>query len=369
MACETHTAAVLEEIGQGLKLVSQPIPEPVYGSAVIRVLATPISPTTNRVITGKFPVGLNTPVMPSSSAVARVYAVGPDATLLKPGQLVFYDFCIRSRDDYDTSILQGYMGDNKTFEAAWTHGTFAQYACVPLERLWVLNEDLLVNKLKYTFAELAFLGTISIAVAGLIDIDTRPGDTVIVAPATGCFGGSAAHAAIAMGARVIACGRNEEILSKMTDTFKSSGRFKTVKMTGDVEIDTAAIKAAAGSEKGTDKYIDFSPPQSVGSKHILSCISAVRPFGNVSFMGAVFAEVGIPYFLLVKNSIRIQGRYMFERTHGEQAIKLVESGHMKLGAGDNSGMHIESFGLQDLGKALDQAEQHGKWAHMVVLEP
>lgn len=257
----THTAAILEAFGQELKLKSLPIPEPIHGSAVVKVLATQVSPVAKNVFAGHFPVPLRTPVTPSSSAIARIHTVGPDATSLKPGQLVFLDFWVQSRDDPDASILQGYMGGENTIEANWSNGTYAEYARVPLEKIWTLNEDLLTNKLGYSFADLAWLGSICIPLAGLMDIDTRPGDTVIVAPATGHFSGAAVQAAIALGARVVACSRNEKVLSKMADVFKSSRRFEFVKMVGEVEKDTAAIKAKCGSHKGADRFIDFSPPQ------------------------------------------------------------------------------------------------------------
>src|SRR2546430_15569922 len=48
-----------------------------------------------------------TPLVTGSSAVGRVAAVGPDATTLVPGQLVFVDCVIRGRDDSSAIFLSG----------------------------------------------------------------------------------------------------------------------------------------------------------------------------------------------------------------------------------------------------------------------
>ncbi|EXJ76870.1 hypothetical protein A1O3_10515 [Capronia epimyces CBS 606.96] len=366
---ETHVAAVLEAVGQPLSLKTLPIPQAVTGSATVRVLATALSPNSKDVFSGCFgPLGVRTPVTPSAACIGRIHSVGPDATSLKPGQLVFTDFWTPSRDDPDNSILAGYMGGADQLEAVWNQGTFAQYASVPLERVWSLNESLLCDSQKYTPAELVYLGNLCIAFAGLLDINVRPGDSVIAAPATGTFGGAAVHAAIALGARVIACGRNEQMLARMADAFGPSGRLTTVTLSGNVEIDTTAIKSAAGG-KGADKYIDFSPPRAQGTTHLVSCISALRSNAKASLMGTIFGNVEIPYYPLIKNNISIQGRLMFERHHVDQVLKLLESGHLSLGNRPNSGMRIQTFKLPDIDKAIDEAAKVRGWGEYIVIEP
>lgn len=364
-----YTAAVLEKQGENLQLKSLPALEAITGSAVVKMLAASISGNSKAVFGGAFPVPLRTPVTPSSTAIGRIHAVGSDATKLKPGQLVWIDLCVHSRDDDDTSILQGYMGGSEPLESTWANGSYAEYSRFPLEKVYALNEEVLVGKFGYKFADLAFLGTLAVPMGGLLDIETRPGDIVIVAPATGYFGGAAAHAALSLGAKVIACGRNEARLSKMAETFNSTGRFTTVRMTSDVEKDTAAIKTASGSDKGANRYIDFTPPRAAESKHMVACLQALRPNGRATIMGAVFGEVGIPYFWCVRNNIRIQGRYMFDNWHVEQVLRLVESGNLRLGSGENSGVHVDSFKLQDITQALDEAEKKNNWGNMVVIEP
>lgn len=86
-------------------------------------------------------------------------------------------------------------------------------------------------------------------------------------------------------------------------------------------------------------------------------------------MGAVFQPVEIPYWPSMRNNIKLQGRYMFDRRHGEQAIKVLENGNLKLGAGANSGIETQSFKLKDVSQALEAAANEPGWASMVVLEP
>ena len=366
---ETCTAAVLETIGQPLKLKTVPIPKPVPGSATVKVLAAALSPNSKEVFAGSFgPVSVRTPVTPSTASIARIHEVGPDATSLKPGQLVFTDFWTQSRDDPNESILAGYMGGNEKLEAAWNNGTFAEYANLPLERIWALDETLLCDTLEYTVAELAYLGNICISIAGLMTINVLAGDSVVVAPATGTYGGAAVHAAISLGAKVIACGRNAQSLAKIAESFKTSGRLKTVQLTGDVDKDTAAIRAAAGG-KGADKLVDFSPPQAAGSKHLVSGISALQTGGRVAIVGGVFANVEIPYITVMHNNIRIEGRFMFDRPHGDKDIKQFESGQLVFGDRPNSGIKVQSFRLGDIEKAMDAAAEVRGWGNMVVLEP
>ncbi|KAK5309092.1 hypothetical protein LTR70_010613, partial [Exophiala xenobiotica] len=359
---ETNTALVLNTRGSPLQLTTQPIPEAVYGSAVLRVLATLVYANARSVFAGQFPTPLTTPVTPSAACIARVHATGPDATSLKEGDLVFCDLFTRSRDDPSVCHLQGYMGGHESFEKAWTHGAYARYARVPLESCWTLPETILQ---RYSCADLCYLGNVCIALAGLLDVHVQAGDTVIIAPATGQFGGSAVQAALALGARIIACGRNGEVLGQMKRVF--GGRFETVQMVGDVAVDTEAIKALCG--KGADAFVDFTPPRAAESKHMMSCIAALRENGTALIMGLVFGEASIPYADVMRKGLRVQGRCMFDRWHVEQAIKLLEIGALKVGSGEGSGIAVKTFKMNEVDQALDAAADEGVWGQMVVLEP
>ena len=287
---QTHTAVVLEALGKPLVVRQLRIPPAVAGSAVVLILASQVSPNAKAVFSGQFPFKPGfLPVTPHAPSIGRIHAAGPDATSLKPGQLVFTDMHTPSRDDPDASVLLGYMGGVPELESNWTHGTYAEYAQLPLERIFALDEKLLLEK-QYTPADLTFLGSLCISFGGLLRGETTIGDGVVIAPAPGNFGSAAVHAAIGLGARVVACGRNESTLRQLEEAFAESGRLSTVVLTGDEEKDTAAIKAAANGGKPLDKYVDFVPPQAAGTKHFAACIKSLRRFGTAIFMGAIFAS-------------------------------------------------------------------------------
>ena len=108
---QTHTAVVLEALGKPLVVRQMAIPPAVAGSAVVRILASQVSPNAKAVFGGQFPFKPGfLPVTPHAPSIGRIHAAGPDATSLKPGQLVLTDMYTPSRDDPDASVLLGYMG-------------------------------------------------------------------------------------------------------------------------------------------------------------------------------------------------------------------------------------------------------------------
>ncbi|KIY01146.1 uncharacterized protein Z520_02698 [Fonsecaea multimorphosa CBS 102226] len=104
----------------------------------------------------------------------------------------------------------GTAGSRKLSKDVWRNGTFAEDAHFPLENLIPLNEDRLCKQLWYSAADLAYLSQLLVPYGGFRDIGLEPGETVIVYPATGAFGGAGVAVAVAMGARVIAMGRHAE---------------------------------------------------------------------------------------------------------------------------------------------------------------
>ena len=214
------------------------------------------------------------PLVPGTSAVGRIAAVGPDATVLEPGMLVLVDCTIRGRDDVTAvflgGITQGFSkGSRKLMEGEWRDSTYAEYAKVPLETCEMLDEARLCGEMGYEIAELPFIATLMVPYGGLRDIGLEVGETVIVSPATGAFGGAAVLVALAMGARVIAMGRNVAALERIK---KRSERIETVPITGDVLKDTEALKSFGP----VDAFFDISPGEAAKSTHIKSGILALK---------------------------------------------------------------------------------------------
>lgn len=176
-----------------------------------------------------------------------------------------------------------------------------------MENVFVLDEDKLFGELKYTVEDLVGLPACLVPFGGLSQIGVRPGDTVIVAPATRRFGGGAVTTALAMGARVVACGRSETTLNKMKEVFAPTGRIETVVLTGDVEKDTQAMKLVSeNGGNGADAYIDFWPAAAESSTHISAALAALRPFGKAVFMGGIWGNVQLEYNVIMMKSLTIQ---------------------------------------------------------------
>lgn len=135
--------------------------------------------------------------------------------------------------------------------------TYAEYAKVPLENVYALDEERLLGDsakggLGYTVEDLPYMYRLLVPFGGFRDVDLKVGETILIGPATGPYGTAAVSLALALGANVVAMGRNGQVLEKLAAT---SERVKTVQLTGDVKTDTAAIK----QHGPIDVFFDSSP--------------------------------------------------------------------------------------------------------------
>lgn len=342
-----------------MAVVSQPCPPAGAGSAVIQVLASCVLTYSGLVYSGHKPYPYPTPFVPGLTAIGRIRAVGSDATYLKPGQLVYFDCFIQGRDNPGSLILHGLSAgfntaSNKLMEDEWRDSTYAEYAKVPLENCFSLNESLLMGDpagggMGYTAVDLMYLAQISVPFGGLQDVDLKVGETVVIAPAAGVFGSAAVVAALAMGAKVIAMGRNIETLGKLKSLTPHSDRLRSVCNTGDVEADIKEIT----KHGPVDVFFDISPGKAIASTHFKSCIMSLRRGGRVSLMGA-HAELVLPTQFIMLNDITIKGKWMYTKDDIRKMISLTESGYIKLGQGGNIET-VGTFGLEEFEKAFDTA--------------
>ena len=369
----THRALVLSARDKPMSLEVVPRPTAKAGEAIVRVLAADIVPYISEVLDGSRPYPLSLPMTPGNTAIGRVEEIGPDAVSLAPGQLVFCDVTIRGRDDPSVTILfgihgGGYPAAQKLMEGEWRNATYAEYAKFPLENLYAMNEDLMMRVMGYSLADLCLLPVCLVPFGGLSEVGIKPGEVVIVAPATGRYGGAAVTIALAMGANVIAAGRNRTALDKLVTTYASTERLQTVILTGDTTTDTEALKKAVPSSKGADAYIDFSPPAAAGRSFITTALRALRPFGSCVLMGGIPGDISVPYSEVMFKSLRLQGRFMYDRAHIIQIIKMVEAGILKLGKGMGV-TETQRFGLDSIDEALKAAGMLTGWGSHVVLMP
>ncbi|EED16150.1 isopropanol dehydrogenase, putative [Talaromyces stipitatus ATCC 10500] len=353
----THKALILRSRNEPLTLETVLRPVAKAGQAVIRTLAADIVPYMHQVLHGS----------------RRVVEVGPDAVKLSPGQLVFCDITIRARDDPNVSILfgihgGGYPAAQKLMDGEWRNATYAEYTKFPLENLYPLNEDVLFNRFGYAVSDLCLMPVCLVPFGGLSEVNVNPGEVVIVAPATGRYGGATVAVALAMGATVVAAGRNKNALEALEATHASTGRLQTVILTEDTSSNAEAFKEAAGKPEGADVYIDFSPPTIEDSALLVAAVGALRSFGRFVLMGGHSGNINVPYLDIMFKSIRIQGRFMYSRQHVLQMIQMVESGVLKLGSGIGI-KETQEFGLESVGDALQAAGRLSGFESHVVLKP
>lgn len=369
---KTHRALVQEVYAEPPTVKEAPTPQPHPGAVVLKVLAAPIIPYMRDIYNGKRQYPYPVPLALGSSAIARVAAVPDDATYLKPGMLVLYDSLIRSRDKPTHLFLHAiYDGDTegskKLFRDCWRDGCYAEYVRVPLENVFAVDEERLLGKkedggLGYQVEDLCpFLG-MNVPYGGLRDVGLSAGETVVVAPATGGFGGMAVKVALAMGAgKVIAMGRNEGQLKKVVE--EGEGRVVSVKMTGNWEEEFKELKKHGEA----DVFFDISPPQGWDSSHFKAGIMAVRAKGRVSMMGGFLNDVKIPFRKVMHENLTLKGTWMYTREQITEMVKLIESGMLKLADGDS--MECKgSFALEDWKEAFDRAAEVGGNGH-VLLKP
>lgn len=315
-------------------VVDVPTPLPAAGTVIVRPLYSDIVSYAKEIYCNGNPRAYNypSPMIPGTSCICRIAAAAPDTPHLKPGMLVFMSGLLWSRDNTSVPpILQGmYMGATAESEALmkgeWRNGSWAELVKVPAENIHVLDEQALTKGLGYDIEDLGYISTLAVAYGGLNDVGVRPGETVLVAPATGNFGSAAVFVALAMGAaKVIAMGRSQQKLKAVLEG--AGDRVVTVPISGNVEDDTAALQAHGP----IDVYFDISPPVAGTLSHIKSGIIALRPRGRMSIMGGAPGDVGLPYSMIVHKGLTLQGTFMYTRQQADELIKLVETGLLPIG--------------------------------------
>ncbi|KAL6721440.1 hypothetical protein ACLMJK_000543 [Lecanora helva] len=299
-----------------------------------------------------------------------VVAVGPDAIKLKPGNLVFCDVFVSARDDQGGSMLMGLSsGSPQTrplMDGEWRHSTWAEYAKFPLENLFALDEEALLERQGYSIGDLCTLSSAMVGYGGLDDIGLKAGERIVIAPATGQFGGAAVGVALQMGAIVVAMGRNQDTLKRLNNTFGSTGRLTTVTMTNNVESDTSTLQAASPS--GYSAYLDLSPPVAAENTYSTATLSLLNHGGRVSMMGNFFGGMFLPGQLMIRGNLKVFGKWMYSREQARNCIQMAEAGVLALGR--KAGVVTEAvYGLEEIQEAVDKAAEVGRWGVQVLVEP
>ncbi|KAH9203823.1 hypothetical protein DL95DRAFT_430555 [Leptodontidium sp. 2 PMI_412] len=345
------------------RVIDLPMPQAGPGSAVIKVLASLITPFSKYIHDGSLAVyNLTLPLVPNPGNIGRVHSAGPDSVYLKPGDLVYFNPWIKARDDPTVSIIQGHHGGEGP------NGSLQQYQKVPLEGLFVLDEARLCGELGYQLAELKEIALQSMVYAALVEAGSlQAGDTVIIGPATGTFSSIAVEVALILGANVIALGRSKEKLGHLWQTLGNPDRLKYVVMTGNNDVDFAAILKATPNGAGAEIFNDWSSGSLHSPPYFSAAFRAVKQDGRVVLSGAPSGNIEIPYTLAMHKNIKIQGKLMANRGAIESTIKLITSGVLKVGR--KGGAEVSIFNIEQFGEAEDFAAKHGGWKNYTYITP
>ncbi|KAF4923477.1 hypothetical protein CGCVW01_v004668 [Colletotrichum viniferum] len=339
-----------------LRLPAFGTPHHRCGTVVTRVLAAPVVPYAHLAHDGKLPqLNLEPPLIPNSAGIGRVHAVGPDAVRLKPGDLVYVKAQVQARDDPNTKIVIGHIGGSgprakKLMQGEWKDGTFQQYQKVPLENCYLLNENRLCRELGYDAAVLQSLTMYAISAGAIIEaVDLKPAETIVIGPSGGTFGGLAVEIALALGANVIALGRNNEKLAAMQKTINHP-RLQYVVMSGDDEVDRKAIIEKTPDAAGAEVYNDWTPGELPGLLYLSAASQVLKCEGQ-----AVYKD------------LQILAKWVCHRKTLEQLINMITQGQLKIGA--ESGTITKSFTLDEVEEAKEYAKRYGGWRHYAVMSP
>ena len=227
-------AAVLKALG--LPLSVETVPDPVLGTGevLVEVAATKVLAYAGEVFSGQRQYLLDLPAIPGVGGIGRVQATGPDATHLVPGDWVFCDPTVRSRDDAlaPDILLQGLTAGGeggRRLQKYFHDGSWAERLRLPTENAIAIGALDAGDAPRW-----CALGMLLVPYGGFLAIDLKAGETVLINGATGAFGSAGVAAALAMGAAsVIATGRNGQVLEDLARRF--GPRVRCVQMLGKEE--------------------------------------------------------------------------------------------------------------------------------------
>ena len=357
-------AAVLNAFGSPLAIETLPDPLLGTGEVIVDVAASRVLAYANEVLSGKRKYLLELPVVPGPGAIGRIRATGPDSTRLRPGDWVYCDPTVRSRDNALSPdiALQGLTAGSEgglRLQRYFHDGAWAEQMRLPTENAIPIGDIDAKDAARW-----CALGTLLVPSGGFLAANLQAGEIALVNGATGSFGSAAVAVALGMGAQcVVATGRNEQALSELTRRF--GARVRTVPMRGHEADDRARILQAAPGP--IDCVLDILPP-AASAVQVLTAILAVRPHGRVVLMGGVGmlggAGLDLPYPWMMRNCITLRG----QRMDPPHAATLM-AGLVRAGLVDLDHFEITAFGLDRANEAVAHAAGHSGPFNRTVIEP
>jgi alcohol dehydrogenase len=350
----------LDRLGGELRYTDVRTPEPRPGSVLVRIEASALMSYLKAYVEGKLPI-YNPPPGPftiGTNGVGVVEAAGRDVWHLKSGQRVVLSshFVAPENVEDPAQVLIGLTSspDAAQVLADWPDGTLAEYAVMPVE---VVTPAEGLDEFDAT--QLVAIGRCIIPFGGLLRGRLAAGETLVVTGATGAYGTAAVLLGVAMGAaRVIAAGRNATALEAVARA--GGSRVSTVALTGDVQKDAGALRAASGG--GAHMAFDMVG-QARDPKATLAALHSLRRGGRLVLMGSMTTDLPIPYTTLMINSWEILGQFMYPVSAYRRLLDLLRSGLLDIRA-----IRPRVYPLAALPEAMEAAATAGN-LECIVMQP
>jgi alcohol dehydrogenase len=350
----------LDRLGGTLRLEDTAIPEPRPGGVVVRIEASALMSYLKAYVEGRLPIYSppDGPFTPGGNAIGTVHSIGPEVYHVRAGERVVVSSHIVANENtpepaqFLLGITAGPAG--KSLQADWRDGTLAEYAHVPKSCVTPIEGLDAVRA-----AQLSVLPRFAVPYGGLLRGRLAAGETLVVTGATGAYGSAAMLLSLALGAgRVVAAGRNRLALEGLAR--RGGSRVATVALSGDVEADAKALRAAAGG--GAQMAFDM-----VGGAQdpnpTLAALKSLRRGGRLVLMGSMGVPLPISYLEVMLNNLEILGHFMYPQDTFMRLIDLSRAGLLDINA-----IRARSFRLDALPSAMEAAATAGG-LECIVVEP
>jgi alcohol dehydrogenase len=180
---------------------------------------------------------------------------------------------------------------------------------------------------------------------------------LVVNGATGAYGTAAVLLGVAMGAaHVIAAGRSATALEGVR---RAGGqRVTPVRLTGDVQTDAAALRAAANG--GAQMAFDMVG-QARDANATLAALNSLQRGGRLVLMGSMTTPLPLSYSDIMRNGWEIIGQFMYPAGAYLRLIGLVKAGLLNISA-----IRPCCFALSELPQAMEAAAKASNLECVVV---
>lgn len=333
-------AAVVRKFGQPLEIEDRPVPRPVRGQVLVKVVASGVCHTDLHAADGDWPKKPKPPFIPGHEAAGYVAAVGEGVTHLEEGDRVgvpwlhtacgLCDYCVTG---WETLCLDqecsGYTVD----------GGFAEY---------VLAEAGFVGKIPHG---LDFALTAPILCAGVTTYkglkvtEAKPGDRVAIV-GIGGLGHVAVQYARAMGLNVVAVDVSDDKLRLATS------------LGAELAIDASKADPASLVQERFGG-VDAALVTAVSTGSFRQAIDMLRRGGTCSLVGLPPGDFPTPIFDVVLKGITIRGSIVGNRTDLRESLQFAADGLIR--------PTVELRKLEEINDVFERLK-HGEVNGRIVLD-